>query len=257
MRKAERTEKKRKNRKLITILLTVIFLVSVSYLVFYFYDAGKNKGLHDGSGDDVDVVMEEIVKVKGPFIEKVLELKQENSDVVGWIKIEGMNINYPLLQGTDNDYYLGHNYKHEKSSYGSIYLNTNSNIKDMNSNVIIYGHSMKDRQMFGSLKDYKSKEFYDQHSTIYVATDEEEAEYQIMYVFVSRIFYTDETDVFRYYQYYGFEDEAKYNEYLENSKAIELYNTGVTAQYGDQLLTLITCDSVQDNARLVVVAKKK
>ena len=131
-----------------------------------------------------------------------------------------------------------------------------SDLKDVNSNVIIYGHSMKDKQMFGTLREYKSKEFYEQHPIIYVATDEDESEYQIMHVFISRIFYKDEENVFRYYQCYNFNNETEYNNYLSNCREIQLYDTEVTAKYGDQLITLITCEDSQNDTRFVVIAKK-
>lgn len=253
MKKGKRTKKINKIILVIEIILIIAFVSATAYLVYRYNDSKKNQELYEDLGLDI---MEEITKVNSEFIEKVKELQQENSDVVGWIRIENTNINYPLLQGTDNDYYLTHNYKKEYSSYGSIYLKTQSDIKDVNSNVHIYGHSMKDKQMFGMLKEYKNKEFYEQHPIIYIATEEDEAEYQIIYVFKSRIFYKDETNVFRYYQCYNFNNEEEYNYYIENCKAIQLYDTGITAKYGEQLITLSTCDSSQDDTRIVVVAKK-
>jgi len=88
-------------------------------------------------------------------------------------------------------------------------------------------------------------------------TDEWEAEYEIMYVFLGRVYYKHETDVFRYYRYDTFNNKEEYNEYLEKCKAVQLYDTNVTAQYGDQLITLSTCEDSQENGRLVIVAKRK
>jgi len=254
MEKGKCKKKNSKGRIVIRSILAVAFVIAIAYLLFYFYNSYKNKKLYEDP--DRDVAMEEIRKVNDRFIEKVKELQQENPDVKGWIRIEGTIINYPLLQGTDNDYYFSYNYKKEKTKYGSIMLNYKSDIKDVNSNVIIYGHDMKDAQMFGELLNYKDKAFYETHPTIYIATDEAEAEYQIMYVFLSRVFYKDETNVFRYYQYYNFDSESTYNKYLDNCRAIQLYDTRITAEYGDQLITLITCEYSQENGRLVVVAKK-
>ena len=175
-----------------------------------------------------------------------------NTDIKGWIKINDTNINYPLLQGTDNDYYLDHNYQKEYSSYGSIYIDNNSNLDDVNSNVIIYGHSMKDKEMFQNLLNYSDKN----HQIIEIYTNNEARKYEIVTVFRSRVFYQDEKDVFRYYYCYDLSSEEKYNSYINNSKNLELYDTGVEAQFGQQLITLITCDYVEDNSRMVVVAKR-
>lgn len=256
MSREKRVDKNKKNKKIriiLIILLAIIFLVSVVYLTIHFYNSNKNKQLYEDLSTDI---MEEIIKVDSEFIEKVKELQEENSDIVGWIRIGDTSINYPLLQTTDNEYYLTHNYKKEKSSYGSIYINSNSDITDVNSNVIIYGHSFKETQMFKELIKYKDKSFYEEHPIIYIATDEEETEYEIINVFLSKVFYQHETDVFRYYDYHNFENEKEYNEYLKNCKEIELYDTGVIAEYGEQLITLITCEYSQENGRIVVVAKK-
>lgn len=214
----------------------------------------KNKKLYDNIVEDKTTA--DLANINDSFMEKVKELQQENTDVKGWIRIENTNINYPLLQTTDNDYYLTHNYKKENSSYGSIFINHKSNIKDNNSNTIIYGHNMKNNQMFTDLLKYEDKQFYEEHPTIKIVTDENEEEYEIIYTFKSRVFYQDEKNVFRYYQYYNFENENKYNEYINNCKEIQLYDTGKTATYGERLITLITCEYSQENGRMVIVAKK-
>lgn len=160
------------------------------------------------------------------------------------------------MQTNNNDYYLTHNDNKEHSKYGSIFIDYNSSIKDRNSNVIIYGHNRKDTQMFGSLMNYESKKFYDLHPTITIATDESISEYQIMYVFKSRVFYSNETNVFRYYQYHYFNDKIKYDEYLNHCKLMELYDTEIRAECREQIITLITCEYSQDNGRMVIVAKR-
>lgn len=253
-------KKKTLNNKVRITLIIVLFIClicSVSYLIMQNINSNKNKNLYNELQEDIisDKVTEELSQVNSEFIEKVKELQKENADVKGWIRIEDTIINYPILQTTDNDYYLTHNYKKEKSKYGSIFINTNSNLKDVNSNVIIYGHNMKDGQMFTDLLKYQDKSFYEEHPTIKIVTEESEKQYEIIYVFKSRIFYQDEKNVFRYYKYYSFENENKYNEYINNCKKEQLYDTGKTATYGDQLITLITCEYSQENGRLVVVAK--
>ena len=254
--------KKKRNNKIIVIIkaiLIIAFIITAVYLLFYFYNSYKNKKLYDDLNKTPateNTSVNTVPPADSELANKVKELQQGNIDVKGWISIDNTNINYPLLQGTDNDYYLTHNYKKETSRYGSIFINYQSDIKDVNSNVIIYGHNMGDSQMFGDLLKYENKDFYEQHPVIKIATDENEADYQIMYVFKSRVFYKNETNVFKYYQYYNFDNESAYDEYLNNCKKIELYDTGITAKYGDQLITLTTCEYSQDNGRWVVVAKK-
>ena len=111
--------------------------------------------------------------------------------------------------------------------------------------------------MFSDLLDYKSEELYKEHSTIKFTTEQEDVEYEIIAVFLSRVYYKSEKNVFRYYYFVNAENEEEYNNYVENAKKASLYDTGKTAQYGDQLLTLSTCEYSQDDGRFVVVARKK
>lgn len=258
------------------IILFILFIVGITYIVQYFKDSQNNKQIYDeiiidatnieNNETDQQVLNEHIednvesvqtVEIS-ENMQKVITLKQENQDVIGWIQIDNTIINYPLLQSTnkDKDYYLTHNYKQEKTKYGSIYLNKLSDISNVYSNSIIYGHNMKDEQMFNTLLKYENQDFYNEHKTIKIATEKKESEYLIICAFKSRIFYQNEQDVFRYYNYTNFEDEKTYNEYIQNCKQIQLYDTGVTATYGEKLITLITCEYSQDNGRMVVVAKK-
>ena len=255
--KQRRTNKRK--IKILIIVLSVIIIVCIIYLLIYLYYYIKNKNLYSDLTKNIEQnkTIEEIKETKSEYIENVKELQQENTDVKGWIRINNTNINYPLLQTSNNDYYLTHNYKKEKSSYGSIFINSNCDLKNNNSNIIIYGHDMKDNQMFRDLLKYQDEDFYKEHPIVIIATEEIEQEYQIVCAFTSRVFYQDEKNVFRFYQYYNFTDENKYNEYISNCKKIQLYDTGISAKYGEQLITLITCEYSQENGRMVVVAKKE
>lgn len=244
---------------MLTILLAILFLLCAFYLTIYLYHSYKNKNLYDAIYEDlkIDKSTEELVNINSNFSEKVKELQKKNSDIKGWIRIENTNINYPLLQTTDNNFYLTHNFKKETNSYGSIFINSNCNMQDNNANLIIYGHYTENGQMFHNLHNYIDKKYYEQHPIIQIITTESKEEYEIIYAFKSRIFCKDETDVFKYYHYYNFKNKRQYNEYIDNCKTIQLYDTGKTAIYGEKLITLITCDYSQKNGRMVIVAKKK
>lgn len=140
MKKEKATNKSKKVRIILVVIFTICLICAISYLAIYFINAKKNKGLYDDLQENIvpDETMEELSQVQSEFVEKVKELQKENADVKGWIQIANTNINYPLLQTTDNDYYLTHNYKKEKSSYGSIFIKKNCDIKNENGNTIIY-----------------------------------------------------------------------------------------------------------------------
>ena len=249
----KRAKKSNMAKKIVISILVIIFLACLSYLVIHFYFSNQEQKVNEDIQKEMDNIP--IGELSSKY-QKIQELQKQNADIKGWIKIENTHINYPLLQTDNNDFYLTHNYKKEKSVSGSIFIHPNSDLKDKNSNVIIYGHQMDNGTMFGDLHKYKEQSFYEEHSKITITTEDTEADYEIVCVFKSRVFYQDEKDVFRYYQCYDFNIEEEYNEYINNCKAIQLYDTKQTAKYGEQLITLITCEYSQENGRIVVVAKK-
>ena len=188
---------------------------------------------------------------------KVKKLKEENSDIIGWLEIENTNINYPVLQGTDNEYYMNHNYKKQKSKNGSIFLAKEYDWSIPSSNLLIYGHNFNNGAMFQELLKYNDKSFYIKHPTIRFTTVTEDAEYEIISVFKSRVYYKSEKNVFRYYYFINANTEEEYNQFVTNAKKASLYDIDVTAKYGDQLLTLSTCSFHVKDGRFAVVARKK
>lgn len=186
---------------------------------------------------------------------KLKNLYLVNSDLTGWLSIDGMNIDYPVVQCKDDEYYLSHNFYKEEDRYGCLYVR---DIADVNAgtNFIIYGHSMKDGSMFGNLSEFQREEFYKKHPVISFDTLSEERTYDIMAVFPSQV-YGEEEDVFKYYQFYQADTEEDFRYFYENVKKLSLYDTGVTAQFGDTFLTLSTCAYHTENGRFVVVAKRQ
>ena len=184
------------------------------------------------------------------------ELQKENSDIMGWIAIPGTNINYPVLQTIDNSFYLTHDFKKEYSENGSIFLDKDFDLEKPSTNYLIYGHRNKNGQMFDDLINYKKEEFYRKHPTIQFTTFKENSEYEIIAVFLSRVYYKYEINVFRYYNFIDADTREDFDNYVNNCKEAALYDVGKTAEYGDQLLTLSTCEYSQTDGRLVIVARK-
>ena len=247
-------------KRIVLILLSILIILSVIlYVKIKLDEYRENKSQREVSQvlDIIDIPEEDITPVVTERMLKVKKLKQENNDIVGWLQIDGTNINYPVLQGKDNDYYLKHNFKHKYISTGSIFLDKDYDWNKPSSNLLIYGHRNKVGLMFDELIKYKDEAFYKEHKTIRFTTADEDAEYEIMSAFKSRVYYTDETDVFRYYYFIDSRNETEYDEYVTNCKKSSLYDTGVTAKYGEQLITLSTCDYEQENGRFVVVAVKR
>lgn len=236
-----------------------IFLIIFIYTIIMFF---KPKEKTNEILNTIEITNQEWIEEdkneQTERIIKVKELKEQYEDIVGWIEIEGTNINYPVVQYKDNDFYVTHNYKKEKTKRGSIFLDKDYDWSIPSNNLLIYGHNNRnDTAMFADLLKYKEESFYKQHSTIKFTTPQEDAEYEIISVFLSRVYYKKEKDVFRYYYFINAKNEQQYNEYIENAKKASLYDTGITAEYGEQLLTLSTCEYSQQDGRFVVVARKK
>lgn len=254
------SRKKSKHRKqtkhYIQIMFVVIFIISICTIIYYFYNANKEKQEYKEVLNNIEIEKEQVTEQRTERMLQVEELKKKNQDIVGWIEIEGTNINYPVLQGTDNQYYMKHTYKKEDSKDGSIFLDKSYDWNIPSSNLLLYGHNNKNGTMFQDLLKYKEESFYKEHPTIRFTTIDEDCQYEIISAFLSRVYYQDEQNVFRYYYFINANNEVEYNQYIEESKKASLYDTGKSANYGEQLLTLSTCSYHTEDGRFAVVAKK-
>lgn len=254
-------------RKIMMSALLLIAAGCLGYFTIYCMEAVKkdkeqqqmaklkeNSKLNAMGGDEVVVHLDTEEK-NYVVLEKYKSLYKTNKNLIGWLKIDDTNIDYPVMQTVNNEYYLDHNTKQEKDKNGTLFLDKDCSITRTSTNYIIYGHHMKSGKMFGDLDNYKDEDFYKKHKTISFDTIYEEGTYEVMYVFLSKIYYEEEV-VFKYYQFIDANSEQEFNSYMEEMAQMSLYDTGVTAQYGDQLLTLSTCDYEQEDGRFVVVAKR-
>lgn len=185
---------------------------------------------------------------------KFVELYEENNELYGWIKIADTKINYPVMHSPDDpEKYLHSNFEQEYSYAGLPFLDARCSAES--DNLLIYAHNLLNGTMFRSLLKYENKDYWKAHPIIEFDTLYEEQSYEVMAAFYDRVYYKAE-DVFKFYQFIDAADEQEYNEAIQNLKDKQIYETGVTAAYGDQLLTLVTCAYHTSNGRFVVVARK-
>lgn len=210
--------------------------------------------LRDKEEEYLFEIIAEHIEEEQPNVEnRLAELKKQNCDFAAWLSIPDTNIDYPVMQTPNNqDYYLYKNFNKEYSRYGTPYLQANCNISSSD-NLIVYGHNMRTKAMFHDLTLYKDISFYKEHRLIYFDTPESEQTYEIIAVFKT-VAYSNEA--FEYNTFVSASDEQEYREYVKKCKSLSLYDTGLSAEYGEQLLTLSTCEYSQTNGRIVVVAKK-
>ena len=254
--RARHSKQSHKVKPIILIILYIIFIVGICYISYYLYNCHKNKTDNTNILNNVEIDNTQIAETKTERMLQLEELQKENQEIIGWLEIEETNINYPVCQTNDNDYYLTHNYMKEKSSSGSLFLDKDFDLINGSSNYLIYGHRNKQGLMFEDLIKYAKEDFYKEHTKIRFTTNKEDSTYEIISVFYSRVYYKSEQNVFRYYYFVNAENEEEYNEFVNNAKKLSIYNIETTATYGEQLLTLSTCEYSQEDGRFVVVAKK-
>ena len=185
-------------------------------------------------------------------LEKYAEIQKQNTDFVGWINIDGTNINYPVMQTIDNpNYYLKRGFEKQYSNYGVPYVQENCAL-GISDNIVIYGHHMKNGSMFADLCKYERAEFYREHPIIHFDTLSTLGDYEIVAVFKT-VAYSE--DGFKFYHFVDAEDETAFAAFISQCKSLALYDTGIDAEYGDKLLTLSTCEYSRNNGRMAVVAK--
>jgi sortase B len=208
------------------------------------------------------------VKTVEDMLPNLREYYEKNSDIVGWLKVDDMVIDYPVMQTPENeDYYLDRDFDKNESSAGSLIMDTDSVVGDgtlaneykdgtkPSTNLIIHGHNMRNGSMFGDLDKYRKQDFEKSHSIIKFSSLYEEREYEIVSVFLSQVYRKDQ-DVFKYYKFFEANTKEEFDDFYKNIKKLQLYDTGVTAEFGDEFITLSVCAYHVENGRLVVVGKR-
>ncbi|HWS28658.1 MAG TPA: class B sortase [Clostridia bacterium] len=190
-----------------------------------------------------------------PILDSYKEAKAINSDVIGWITIDGTVIDYPVVRGTDNNFYLGRNVEKEKSRFGSIFMDFRNAESYQQRHIIIYGHNMKNGTMFHDLTNFKQKDFFDAHRTIQFYWDGVETEWQVYlaYIVMPNTIY---------HIHVRFADDQEFadimNQTIEYAKTVKPmnYDSSVTIKPTDQVLTLSTCTYEYDDSYFAVMAKR-
>lgn len=197
------------------------------------------------------------------------QLYELNPDTIGWLSIPDMKVDYPVMQSMyDEEYYLNRDFQKNYNANGCLIMDTDSvvgsgtkanNYADgtlPSTNLIIHGHNMKNGAMFGNLDRYRDINFYEDHKIIKFSSLYEMREYEIISVFLSQVYEKTQNDVFKYYKFFEAENKEEFNDFYKNIKDMSIYDTGVTAQLGDEFISLSVCAYHVENGRLVVVGKR-
>jgi sortase B len=251
----------------LVIVLSGMLVLSSVKITIYMIDGLQNKRLND----DIKIVFDE-AKFNNAVAEDVIDEKtgekskdQEadkqtfsdqykqileiNENVIGWINIPETTVNYPIVKGEDNSFYLNHSIEDKKTSRGSIFMDYRNFGDEQDVNRVLYGHNMKDGSMFHDIMAYKNSSFFDQHPYIQCYSLEEPITWQIFSVYIASA--TDDVAQIT------FKNEDEYSRYLKQIKKQSKYDTGVEVTQGDQILTLVTCTYENNDARVIVHAVRK
>lgn len=186
-----------------------------------------------------------------PYMEQLAEtdlaaLRAVNEDVLGWITIPGTFVNYPLMDGDDNSFYLSHAWDKTYSYYGSVFLEQNSSSDLTDFNTILYGHNMGDENIFGSLKHYDDPDYWQEHPYVYIVDDNGVHRYEIFAAYeasIRSIVYALE-----------FDNDLR-ERFIASAVDHSVLDTGITPEITNRILTLSTCTGYTKNTRWVVQAR--
>ncbi len=282
--------RKKKKKKIRTVAFIAAIVVFAAALMMLFYTLGRAsvmrqeddmmQGLSDkvhtleGENPDkgqrpvvsTDNLSEENPDVYSNYIaynepgdfEKMLPqyapLYAENNDMFGWIKIDGTRIDYPVMFSPDDpEKYLHTDFLGNYAYSGTPFLDAKSSCES--DQLLVYAHNMNNGTMFRDLLKYEDQEFWKEHPIIRFDTVYEQYDFEVMAVVYDKVYYKTD-DCFKFYQFIDAEDQTVYDEAVNYYKENSIYDTGVTARYGDQLLALVTCSYHTEDGRLVVIAKK-
>ncbi len=176
------------------------------------------------------------------------ELFNKNKDTIGWIKINNTNINFPVVQSTNNSFYLKHNFKKQSNSAGWIFADYRNNFDNLDKNTIIYGHNRRNNTMFSNLKSFLNTSWFNDESNTYFSFVTKNCKY------IAQIFsvYKINENVLNLSN--SFEDENHFYESINNYKQKSIYNFNLDVFYEDNIITLCTCDN-NNKYRIVIHAK--
>jgi sortase B len=271
-----------KIRKSVFIASLCVFAVCLYFVTDYFWLNYQNKKSNDGISDFYRNSSSSSGTIQLParpgdpewkipmaLLPEAANMLAINPDYVGFLEIEDTSISYPVVQrsaeGGGNDYYLYRDFYQKENRSGSIYLDYRCNFDRVvdgyrsvknSDNLTLYGHEMKDGQMFGLLKQYRENyNFYGDHPIINL--DSAYAKYKFK-IFSACIVNVDpeQGEVFDVYNTINFENEEKFYEYVNGCKRRSVVSNDVDVKYGDQLLTLVTCSTMFSGARFVVIARQ-
>lgn len=266
--------------KSVKVIILVILLAILSYASYRAYDIFSAQKEAESSYDTLNQYIQtptapkEEVEEELTGINRQLEvdfeaLIAENSDFYGWLYLPNDDIiNYPVVQGEDNDYYLKHLFDGTYNIHGTLFVDYRNSQDPLNENTIIYGHRMQTPTMFHNLRNFKMQEYYEEHPIFYLELPDKEYKLEVFASYVTGsisdaytiTFNEEDGDIVDadgniHVSYKLNEDVPTFEDWYEKVLNKSLIETDVEVKKGDKIITFSTCDYSFDNARFVVHCK--
>lgn len=237
--------KKKKKISFYPIFLILSIIITIK-CVIYIYDWKKDSNHNEEIMNSIkDTIVENANETEINFV----ELKKINQDVVGWLTVKNTNIDYPIVQGNDNNYYLNYSFDKQYNKHGWPFVDYTVKLDGTDKNITIYGHNIKDDSMFGSLKNILDPQWYndEENLTIDFITEEESQKYKVFSI------YNIEKET--YYTNNYFKDDAEYKDFLNKIQSRSIVDFNEDVDENDKIITLSTCAD-NSNYRIVLHAKR-
>lgn len=247
-------KKEKKNKKnIITILMLVVFsillIISSVEIIKWYNNNKENQKIQEEISEAITINEEEEAEENtSKYNVNFEKLKQQNQDTVGWLKVEGTDVEYVVVQSTNNKYYLDRNFEQKFNSAGWIYADYKNKLDGTDKNIVIYGHNRRDGSMFGSLKNILKEDWYskEEKRKVLFITENEEAIYEVFSVY--------KIEVEDYYIKTGFKNK-EFLKFIKTIKGRSINDFDVKVTEDDSILTLSTC--ANDNKYRIVLHAKK
>ena len=224
-------------KKIINVVLILAIIFSLYKVITKAVDYKESKNTY-----------EKIQEVKNNINNFSEELIKINEDYRMWIEVPNTNIDYPVVQGKDNDFYLNHDFNKKESSSGAIFMDYKNNI-DKDKNIIIYGHNMRNKSMFQNLMKFKDEEFWKENNKIILTIDGKRYEYEIFSSYISNAKNINLR--------INFKNDDEYLKYIEDIKKKSIFYREIDIKSNDRIITLSTCSYEKDDARMIIHGKLK
>ena len=251
------SDKPKKKGKRVAIFFLTVFIIGFCFGAFMLVKTLLTAMREQQTFDELAGMVEDTDGVNDDgSLRKYDELYKKNPDFFGWLKIEGTKIDYPVMYTPrDSEYYLHRDFYGNYSESGMLFIDGDC---PANGNYyLIYGHHMHNGSMFGELPKYRDQKFYKDHKTVFFDTRYELRDYEVVAAFYGKVYDEDDDgDYFRYYQYKDLSSPEVFNEYIYKVKANQIYETGITPTFGDEIITMSTCNYHTEDGRFVVVARR-